>query len=43
MNVAHKFHMDVKNLESTSLRLRTYTGELVRPVGVGQVDVVYEG
>ena len=34
---------DVKNLESTSLRLRTYTGELVRPVGVGQVDVVYEG
>ena len=30
-------------LDKTSLRLRTYTGELVRPAGVGRVDVVYEG
>ena len=33
----------VEKLKSTSLKLRTYTGELVRPAGVGQVDVEYEG
>ena len=30
-------------LYKTSLKLRTYTGELVRPAGVGRVDVVHEG
>ena len=30
-------------LQETSLRLRTYTGELVRPAGVGMVDVSYQG
>ena len=33
----------VKALKETGLKLRTYTGELVRPAGVGQVDVSYEG
>ena len=29
-------------LEESNLRLKTYTGEIVRPSGVGRVDVVYQ-
>ena len=34
---------DEKDLKETSVRLRTYTGEVVKPCGVADVRVVYEG
>ena len=33
----------LKSLEKSGLTLKTYTGELVKPEGVGKVDVCYEG
>lgn len=33
----------LKDLKESSIKLRTYTGEAVKPCGVTEVDVEYEG
>ena len=33
--------VSARKLEDSNLRLKTYTGEVVRPLGVGLLDVVY--
>ncbi len=34
---------DLSSLEESGLTLKTYTGELVKPEGVGKVEVCYKG
>ena len=34
---------DLSSLEESGLTLKTYTGELVKPEGVGKVDIRYKG
>ena len=34
---------NLDSLEETSYRVRSFTGEIVKPLGVGMVDVEYEG
>ena len=38
-----KFKSDDLPLKKSNLALKTYTGEIVRPRGIGSVDVDYEG
>ena len=42
-DVYAKFKSDNLPLNRSKLALKTYTGEIVRPRGIGSVDVDYEG
>ena len=43
MSVELFYELNGGELEECNLRLKTYTGEIMRPLGVGWLDVDYNG